>query len=187
MSGTGTSSRTRALPYSCMRAAFMSSFLSKWWVFKIQVSLGGWLRSVFGDDHHLLVDKFLDAVLWGYPLLLPIVSLGSLATRTRCIGRLYLVTKCSDSRLCNRNVLFNGAGTCSDRTYDGSVQNDGYSAAEDDDLSRVAFLNAEERLSRLRESREVRGLFIEDSGCSSLVDGEVDAADERAVLAHEGH
>src|SRR5215813_15048557 len=116
MSGTGTSSRTRALPYSCMRAAFMSAFLSKWWVFKIQVSLGGWRRSVFGDDHHLLVNKFLDAVLWGYPLLLPIVSLGSLATRTRWIGRLCLVTKCSDSRLCNRNVLFNGAGTCSDRT-----------------------------------------------------------------------
>src|SRR6516162_9574986 len=81
MSGIGTSSRTRALPYSCMRAAFMSAFLSKWWVFKILVSLGGWWRSVFGDDHHLLVDKFLDAVLWGYPLLLPIVSLGSLATR----------------------------------------------------------------------------------------------------------
>ena len=65
------------------------------------------------------------------------------------------MTKCSDSCLCNRNVLLNGAGTCSDRTDDGSVQNDGYSAAEDDDLSRVAFLNAEERLSRLRESLEV--------------------------------
>jgi len=79
--------------------------------------------------------------------------------------------------------LFNGAGTCSDRTDDGSVQNDGNSAAEDDDLSRVAFLNAEERPSRLRESREVRGRFIEDFGCGRLVDGEVDAADQRAVLA----
>ena len=85
------------------------------------------------------------------------------------------MTKCSDSRLRNRNVLFNGAGACSDRTDDGSVQNDGYSAAEDDDLSRVAFLNAEERPSRLRESREVRGRLIEDSGCGRLVDGEVDA------------
>src|SRR6516162_5552075 len=111
MSGTGTSSRTRALPYSCMRAAFMSAFLSKWWVFKIQVSPGGWRRSAFGDDDHLLANKFLDAVLGGYRLLLPIVSPGSLATRTRCIARLCLVTKCSDSRLCNRNVLFNGAGT----------------------------------------------------------------------------
>src|SRR5215831_6429881 len=99
------------------------------------------------------------------------------------LSKWYRVTKCSDSRLGNRNVLFNGAGTCSDRTDDGSVQNDGYSAAEDDDLSRVAFLNAEERLSRLRECREVRGRFIEDSGCGRLVDGEVDAADERAVLA----
>src|SRR5262245_4118992 len=98
-----------------------------------------------------------------------------------------LVTKCSDSRLGNRNVPFNGAGTCSDRTHDGSVQNDGYSAAENDDLSCVGLLNAEERLSRLRESREIRGPFVEDSGCGRLVDGEVDAADERAVLAQEAH
>src|SRR5215831_21043317 len=80
-------------------------------------------------------------------------------------GPCLLVTKCSDSRLCNRNVLFNGAGTCADRTDDSSVQNDRHSAAEDDNLSRDAFLNAEERLSRLRESREIRGRFIEDSGC----------------------
>src|SRR5262245_22863591 len=105
----------------------------------------------------------------------------------RVIGRLCLVTKCSDSRLCNRYVLFNSAGTCSDRTDDGSVQNDGHSAAEDDDLSRVTFLNTKEWLSRLREPREVRGRFIEDSCCGRLVDGEVDAADERAVLAYEGH
>src|SRR5262249_44012171 len=183
MSGTGTSSRTRALPYSCIRAAFISAFLSKWRVLKIQISLGGWRRSVFGDDDHPLVHKVLDAVLWGCPPPIPIVSLGCLATRTRCIGRLCLVTKRSDSRLGNRNVLFNSAGTCSDRTHDGSVQNDGHSATEDDDLSRVAFLNAEERLSRLRESREVRGRFVEDSRCGRLVDGEVDAADERAVLA----
>src|SRR5262249_54737272 len=45
MSGTGTSSRTRALPYSCMRAAFMSALLSQWWLFRVQVSLGGWRRS----------------------------------------------------------------------------------------------------------------------------------------------
>src|SRR5262249_7686244 len=75
----------------------------------------------------------------------------------RFTGRLRLVTKCSDSCLCNRNVLFNGAGTCPDCTDDGPVQNDGYSAAEDDDLSHVAFLNTEKWLSRLRESREVRG------------------------------
>src|SRR5262249_20188087 len=117
------------------------------------------------------------------PVARPIVSLGCLATRTKCIGQLCVATKSSDSRLCNRTVLFNGAGTCSDRTDDGSVQNDGDSAAEDDDLSRVALLNAEERLSRLRESREVRGPFIEESGCDRLVDGEIDAADERAVLA----
>src|SRR5262249_60781479 len=32
ISGTGMSSRIGALPYSCMRAAFISPFLSKWWV-----------------------------------------------------------------------------------------------------------------------------------------------------------
>src|SRR5262245_59147332 len=101
MSGTGTSSRTRALRYSCMRAAFMSAVLSKWWDVRVTS------HSAVGED----------------------------------IGRLYLVTKCSDSRLCNRNILFNGAGACSDRTHDGSVQGDGYSAAENDDLSRVALLN----------------------------------------------
>src|SRR5262245_52765873 len=89
MSETGTSSRTRALPYSCMRAAFMSAFLSKWWVLKIQVSLGSWRRSA--NDCALV--------------------------------------KCSDSRLGNRNMLFDGTGACSDRTHDGSVQNDGYSTA----------------------------------------------------------
>ena len=93
------------------------------------------------------------------------------------------MTKCSDSRLCNRNVLFNGAGTCSDRTDDGSVQNDGYSAPEDNDPARIGYLNAGERLSRLGESCEVRGRFIEDSGCGRFVDGEVDTPDERAVLA----
>src|SRR5262249_7255828 len=137
MSGTGTSSRTRGLPYSCMRAAFIAAFLSERWVLQIHVSHGAWRRSA--ND---------------------------------CA----LVTKRSDSRLGNRNVLFNGAGACSDRTHDGSVENDGYSAAENDDLSRVALLNAEERLSRLRESRELRGPFIEDSGGGRLVDGEIDAA-----------
>src|SRR5262249_29668819 len=90
--------------------------------------------------------------------------------------------KCSDSGPATA-MSCSSAGTCSNRTDDGSVQHDGYSAAEDDDLSRIAFLNAEERLSRLRESREVRGRFIEDSVCGRLVDGEADAADERAVLA----
>src|SRR6516162_7015953 len=93
------------------------------------------------------VSTLLGTFFWDYPPPTPIGSLGPLPTRSRCIGRLRLVTKCSDSRLGNRNVLFNGAGACSDRTHDGSVQNDGCSAAENDDLSRVTFLNAEKRLS----------------------------------------
>src|SRR5215813_4778452 len=92
MSGTGMSSNTRGLPYSCKRAAFISNLLSR----------GGFTIQVIGGP---------------------------------C-----LVTKCSDSGLCNRNVLFNRAGTCSNRTDDGSVQHDGHSAAEDDDLSRVPAL-----------------------------------------------
>src|SRR5215470_2404930 len=63
------------------------------------------------------------------------------------------MTECTDRRFCHRDVLFNGAGTCSDRTDNGSVKNDGHSAAEDDDLSRVGFLDAEERPPRLRETR----------------------------------
>jgi hypothetical protein len=65
------------------------------------------------------------------------------------------VINCSDSCLCSLNVLFNSAGACSDRTDDGSVENDGDSTAEDNDLCRVASLNAEERLSRLRERSDV--------------------------------
>src|SRR5215469_16259405 len=87
-SGTGISSRTGALPYSCRRAAFI------------------------------------------------FVCLQSSGFKIPVIGRLCSVTKCSDSCLCNLNVLFDSAGTCSDRTDDGSVQNDGDSAAQDDDLCR---------------------------------------------------
>src|SRR5262245_29246603 len=81
------------------------------------------------------------------------------------------MTECGDCRFCHRDVLFNGAGAGSDRTDNRSVQNDGHSAAEDDDLSGVGFLNAEERFSRLREAREVCGRFIEDSGRGRFVDG----------------
>src|SRR5262252_3279294 len=87
------------------------------------------------------VSSLLGTFFCDYPPPTRIGSLGPLPTRPRCIGRLRLVIKCRDSRLCNRNVLFDGAGTCSDRARDASVQNDGNSAAEDDDLSRVALLN----------------------------------------------
>src|SRR5215813_2117648 len=45
------------------------------------------------------------------------------------------MAECGDRRFCHRDVLVNGAGACSDRTDNRSVQNDGNSAAEDDDLS----------------------------------------------------
>src|SRR5262245_28449394 len=65
------------------------------------------------------------------------------------------MTECRDRRFCHRDVLFNGAGTGSDRTDNGSVQNDRHSSAEDDDFSRIGLLNAEQRPPRLREAREV--------------------------------
>src|SRR5215831_9065351 len=56
MSGIGISSRTTGLLYSWIRAALMSALLSKWWVFRIQVSFGGWLTSALSDAHNLLLD-----------------------------------------------------------------------------------------------------------------------------------
>src|SRR5262245_50962137 len=63
---------------------------------------------------------------------------------------------------------------------DVSARNDGDAATEDDDFAGIAFLNTEKWLSRLREPRQIRGSFVEHSRCYRLIDGEVDAADERA-------
>src|SRR5215467_3953152 len=57
---------------------------------------------------------------------------------------------------------------------------------KDDDFAGIAFLNTEKWLSRLREPRQIRGSFVEHSRCYRLIDGEVDAPDERAILAQEG-
>src|SRR5262249_10821771 len=54
-------SRARALPYSCMRAAFMSASFPALVRKVASPDVDGRQRSVRGDDHHLLVDKFLDA------------------------------------------------------------------------------------------------------------------------------
>ena len=75
------------------------------------------------------------------------------------------MTKCSDGGLCNRNVLFNRAGTCSNRTDDGSVQHDGYSAAEDDDLCRVASMLAEASASPFRSRSMGSGASGATSAC----------------------
>src|SRR5215471_9250720 len=87
----------------------------------------------------------------------------------------------------NCNVLLNGPGARSNGTDDASVQHDGYAAAEDDNFAGITFLNTKQWLTRLRQACQIRGRFIEDSGRHRLVDGKVDAADEGAILAYEGH
>src|SRR5262249_46680366 len=52
---------------------------------------------------------------------------------------------------------------------------------KDDVLAGMPFLKTEKGLSRLREHRQIRGSFVEHSRCYRLIDGEIDAADERAV------
>src|SRR5262249_30564161 len=94
--------------------------------------------------------------------------------------------KCGYCSLCNFNVLLNVPGAGSNGADYASVEHDGYAAAEDDNLAGITFLNAEQRLPRLRQARQIGGGFVEYSRCHRLIDGKVDAADERAILAHEG-
>src|SRR5262249_6690753 len=58
MSGTGTSSRTRACPYSCMRAAFMSaSFCVGEMVFTAPIAHFVYTAVVRGDREELTKSK----------------------------------------------------------------------------------------------------------------------------------
>src|SRR5215471_3228816 len=155
MSGTGTSSRTSGLPYSCIRAAFMSA-------------------------------SFPALVRWYLQPLLR-TSFRAFLARMRASGWLRWAAKCGYCSLGNCNVLLNGSGARSNGTDDASVQHDGYAAAKDDNLASVTFLNTKQRLTRLRQAREIRGRLIEDPRRHRLIDGKVDAADECAILAYEGH
>jgi hypothetical protein len=76
------------------------------------------------------------------------------------------------------NVLLNGAGARSDSPDDAPVEHDGYAATEDDNFAGITFLNTEQWLTRLRQTCEIRGRFIEDSGRHRLIKRKVDAADE---------
>src|SRR5262245_43327229 len=102
-------------------------------------------------------------------------------------GWLRWAAQCGYCSLGNCNVLLNRPGARSNGTDDASVQHDGYATAEDDNFAGITFVNTEKRLTRLRQARDIRGRFIEDSGRHRLIDGKVDAADECAILAYEGH
>src|SRR5262249_30887558 len=99
-------------------------------------------------------------------------------------GLTYQSGQCS---LGNGNVLLNRPRTCSHGTDNTSARNNRDAATEDDDFAGIAFLNTEKWLSRLRKRRHIRGSFVENSRGYGLVDGKVDAPDERAILAQEGH
>src|SRR5215469_2712313 len=122
-----------------------------------------------------------------YLRLLLRTSFHAFTARARSSGWLRWAAKCGYCSLGNCDVLLNVSGARSDGTDDAPFEHDGYAAPEDDNFAGIALLNTEQRLTRLRQACQIRGRFIEDSGRHRLVDGKVDAADECAVLAYEGH
>src|SRR6516165_5650164 len=82
------------------------------------------------------------------------------------------------------DILFDRSGTRSNRTHDVAVDPDRQAATEDHDLAVIALLDPEKRRAGLRHLRQVRGALVEDSRRHSLADGEIDASDQSAVLAH---
>src|SRR5215813_13546953 len=114
-------------------------------------------------------------------------SFHAFLARDRFSGWLCWATKRGYRSLGNCDVLLNGSGARSYGADDAPVEHDGYAAAEDDNFAGITFLNTEQWLPRLRQARQIRGRFIEDSGRYRLIDGKVDTADEGAILAYEGH
>src|SRR5262245_47549109 len=92
-----------------------------------------------------------------------------------------------DCRLYDFDVLLDGPGAGSNCSNNVSAGPDRNSAAENDDLTGIALLDPVEWLPWLREPCHIRGRLVEEPRCYRLVDGEVDAADEPAILANEGH
>src|SRR5215469_16390961 len=91
-----------------------------------------------------------------------------------------------DCGLGNCNVLLHSPGAGTDSPHNVSVSHDGDTTSKDHDLTGIAFLNSEKRVPRLSEFRQIRSRFIEDSCCHSFINGEIDAADECAILAQKG-
>jgi hypothetical protein len=117
----------------------------------------------------------------------PLLRTSFRAFLARASGWLRWAAKFGYCSLGNCNVLLNGSGARSYGADDAPIQHDGYATPEDDNLTRITFVNSEKWLPRLRQAREIRGRFIEDSGRHRLIDGKVDASDEGAILAYEGH
>src|SRR5262245_56844849 len=87
----------------------------------------------------------------------------------------------------NGNVLFNHPRAGSHGSDNVSAKHDRNAATEDNYFSGIAFLNAEKRFTWLREPGQSSRWFIEDSCRNCLIDCEIDAADKRTILTHEGH
>jgi hypothetical protein len=92
----------------------------------------------------------------------------------------------SDCRFGDSNVLLNGPGARANGADYASLEYDGYASAKDDEFGATTFMNAEQRLARLRQTRQVMGCPFENSRRYGLIDRKLDAADKRAVLSYEG-
>src|SRR5215469_7154880 len=106
-----------------------------------------------------------------YLRLLLRTSFHAFTARARSSGWLRWAAKCGDCSLGNCNVLLNGSGARSDSADDAPFEHDGYAAPEDDNFAGIALLNTEQRLPRLRKSREIRSRLVENSRCHRLSDG----------------
>src|SRR5215469_3324833 len=122
-----------------------------------------------------------------YLRLLLRTSLRAFTARARSSGWLRWATKRRYRSLGNCDVLLNGSSARPDGADDVPVEHDGHAAPEDDNFAGITFLNTEQWLTRLRQACQIGGRFIEDSGRHRLIDGKVDAANECAILAYEGH
>jgi hypothetical protein len=91
-----------------------------------------------------------------------------------------------NSGLSDRDVLFDRPGASSDSAaVDAAVETDGDASAEDDNLAGAALIDAEQRLAGSSQVCQLCGRLVEDPRRQRLVDGKIDTADKRAIVAHE--
>src|SRR5262249_10273364 len=109
------------------------------------------------------------------------------ARSSRVKHRLVLIGQRSDCRIGNFDILLNRAGAGADRAHDIAARHDRDTAAEYNDLARIAFLNTKKWPAGLCERRELGRGLVEESRSHRLVDREINAADESAILTYERH
>src|SRR5215472_6017538 len=124
----------------------------------------------------------------GMEYLQPLLRASLRAFLAQASGWLRWAAKCGYCSLGNCNVLLNGSGARSDSADDAPVKHDGYAAPENDNFAGITFLNTEQWLTRLRQARQIRGRFIEDSGRHRLIDSKVNAGSplsyiDQAIMA----